>query len=72
LKARNLELGEEDDRTIVDLLIEQVEFANVIVLNKTDLVKEGELNKLRAIINRFNPAALVVESGFAESRSIKS
>jgi G3E family GTPase len=66
LKARNLELSEEDDRTIVDLLIEQVEFANVIVLNKTDLVKESELNKLRAIITRLNPAAQIVESSFGK------
>ncbi len=66
LKARNLELGEEDDRTIVDLLIEQVEFANVIILNKTDLVKESELNKLRAIIKSLNPAANIIESKFGE------
>lgn len=66
LKARNLELSEEDDRTIVDLLIEQVEFANVIVLNKTDLVEESELNKLRAIINSLNPQANIIESSFGQ------
>lgn len=66
LKARNLELSAEDDRTIVDLLIEQVEFANVIILNKTDLVQESELNKLRAIITSLNPAANIAESEFGK------
>ena len=38
LTDRRIGLNEEDDRNIVDLLVEQVEFANVIVINKTDLI----------------------------------
>ena len=40
-------LGEEDERTVTDLLIDQIEFANVIVLSKTDLTTEKEPPKLR-------------------------
>lgn len=46
LAARGLALGEQDERTITDLLIDQVEFANVLVINKTDLVSPGALGTL--------------------------
>ncbi|MBL0892776.1 MAG: GTP-binding protein [Gemmatimonadaceae bacterium] len=62
LKARQLALGEEDERTIPDLLIDQVEFANVLVLNKTDLVSDEELGRLLAILRHLNPDAEVVTS----------
>lgn len=48
---------EEDDRTIADLLIEQIEFANVLVLSKTDLISASELAKLQQILRQLNPAA---------------
>ena len=62
LKDRNLELGEEDDRSIAHLLIEQVEFADVILLNKTDLVSTEDLKSLHGIIRSLNRDAKIIES----------
>lgn len=66
LKSRGIELGEDDDRTIVDLLIEQVEFANVIIVNKADLVEKADLERLKAIIHSLNPKAQLIESTFGK------
>lgn len=55
-------LGAEDERTLVDLLVEQIEFANVIVLNKTDLVTADELFTVRAIIRGLNARARIIET----------
>jgi len=60
LKARQLALGDEDERTIPDLLIDQVEFANVLVLNKTDLVNDDDMGRLLAILRHLNPDAELV------------
>ena len=62
LRDRGESLGEEDDRTLVDLLVEQIEFANVIVLNKVDLVSEEQLKIVRAIIKSLNAKAKVIET----------
>lgn len=64
LKERNLAVNEEDDRTISDLLTDQVEFADVIILNKTDLVSESDLNRLKGIIRHLNPDAKLMDSSF--------
>ena len=64
LSDRGLAAEEGDDRTISDLLIDQVEFADVIVLNKTDLVSSQELGSLRELLARINPGAHLVESRF--------
>ena len=64
LRARSLEAYAEDARSVVDLLVEQVEFADVIVLNKVDLLARapGELSRLRAILRTLNPAAAIVDA----------
>lgn len=60
LQTRALTTIEGDDRTIVNLLTDQIEFANVILVNKIDLVTEEELNELKAIIKSLNPEARIV------------
>ena len=62
LTDRRIGLDEQDDRNIVDLLVEQVEFANVVIINKTDLVTAYELEQLDQIIRRLNPAAQILHS----------
>jgi len=56
----------QDQRTIVNLLTDQIEFANVIILNKTDLVSEEEANELKAIIGKLNPQAKILTSSFSK------
>jgi G3E family GTPase len=57
IKATNIE---NDQRTIVNLLVDQVEFANVIILNKTDLVTPERLELLKASIHKLNPVAKII------------
>lgn len=66
LTDRRIGLSEEDDRNIVDLLVDQVEFANVIIINKTDLVSPYELEQLDQIIRRLNPNSKILHT--TESR----
>lgn len=56
---RNWHETAEDKRSIVHLLIDQVEFANVILLNKTDLVSHSQLDQIEATIKRLNPVAKI-------------
>lgn len=56
----------EDRRSIVGLLTEQIEFANVIILNKTDLVSPTDLVLVNAILTRLNPGARIVHTSFGE------
>lgn len=62
LKDRGEVAGEGDSRTIVDLLVEQLEFANVIILNKIDLVDEDALDTVRAIVRGLNTRAKIIET----------
>lgn len=59
LKDRGESVGEADERTIVDLLNDQIEFANVILLNKTDLVTEEQRHTLHGMIRALNPQAKI-------------
>ena len=66
LMDRELTDMEEDYRTIVNLLTDQIEFANVIILNKVDLVSEEQLGTLKAAIHKLNPSAKIIESSFSK------
>ncbi len=66
LKDRELTDMAGDERTIVNLLTDQIEFANVIILNKTDLVKPGDLGLIKALMKKLNPDARVIESEFSK------
>ena len=62
LKDKGESLGEDDDRTLVDLLVEQIEFANVILLNKIDLISKAESKIVKAIIRGLNAKAKIIET----------
>lgn len=66
LAERGEVAGEEDERTLVNLLLDQVEFADVLVLNKTDDMSEAALGELEAILRRINPSANIVRSQFGK------
>ncbi|MDG4856659.1 GTP-binding protein [Streptomyces sp. T-3] len=62
LAERGLDQYEDDERTVSDLLMDQIEFADVIVVNKVDLVTEDDVDLLRAALTRLNPLARIVTS----------
>ena len=53
-------LGEEDQRSVADLLVDQVEFADVLLISKTDLVETSELERLEAILKTLNTDAKII------------
>lgn len=59
LQNRGESLGEEDERTVTDLLVDQVEFADVIVLNKLDLVSNEDALEVEAVLRALNPGAKI-------------
>jgi len=69
LLDRDLTNIEGDYRTIVNLLTDQIEFANVILLNKTDLVTKETLGTLKTIILKLNPTAKIIESSYSKVSS---
>jgi len=66
LKDRGQEIGSEDERTLVDLLVDQIEFANVILINKIDLVSKADRDTVCGMITALNPQAKVYETTNAE------
>ena len=62
LRQRGEHLGEDDERTVADLLIDQIEFADVIVLNKADLLEPDKFALLKAMMGQLNPTARIVRA----------
>ena len=66
LRDRGESLGAEDERTLVDLLVEQIEFADVVVLNKISTASRDERDLARKVIRSLNPDARIEEADFGE------
>jgi len=67
LRDRGESLGEQDERTLVDLLVEQIEFANVILINKVDLISKEQLKTVTAIIRGLNTKAKIIETTLSKA-----
>ncbi|MGV2871950.1 zinc metallochaperone GTPase ZigA [Colwellia sp. E150_009] len=65
-------LGDEDERSVADLLIDQVEFADVLLISKTDLVKAADIERLNAILKVLNTHAKIIpiSSGKVDINSV--
>jgi len=66
LMDRDITDIEGDHRTIVNLLTDQIEFANIIILNKIDLISEQHSGILKAMIHKLNPSARIIESSYSK------
>lgn len=66
LGEKNIGVTEKDERTVVHLLTDQVEFANVILLNKTDLLTKEEICNLHGVLHHINPKAKIYETQHSE------
>ena len=66
LLDRKLTEDADDTRNIVNLLTDQIEFANVIILNKTDLASAEQLQLLKGLLIKLNPEAKIIESTFGK------
>jgi len=62
LRARKIALGDDDERSIADLLVEQIEFANVLILSKLDLVPPTDAARLEGMLRHLNPEARLVRA----------
>ena len=60
LKDTGESLGEDDERSVSDLLVEQVEFADIILVSKTDLVSAPDIDRLTAILKTLNTTAKII------------
>ena len=66
LRDRRMGVTDEDDRDVAQLLVNQIEFANVIIINKVDLLTEEQLGVLRGMIGSLNPQARILESTYGQ------
>jgi G3E family GTPase len=62
LAERELGMSADDERTIASLLVDQIEFADVLVLNKIDLVSADDLGRVEAVLKRMNPRAKLIHA----------
>ena len=65
LADRGETAGDKDERTLVDLIVDQIEFADVVVLNKVGSVDDRTRAAARAIIRSLNANARIVETDFS-------
>jgi len=65
LRDRGETAGEEDERTLVDLLVDQIEFADVIILNKASDLDDESLKLVRSVIKSLNPGAKLIETDYS-------
>ncbi|WP_026591741.1 GTP-binding protein [Bacillus sp. UNC437CL72CviS29] len=65
LLDRKQAIDETDTREVIDLLIDQIEFANVILLNKVDLLEKEDVIELHLLLQKLNPSAKIIESSFS-------
>ncbi|MCP3029795.1 GTP-binding protein [Halobacillus sp. A1] len=66
LLDRKQALGEDDERNLADLLIDQIEFCDVLLLNKCDMVTEEQLNALTQVIQTLQPEAEIIRTTYSE------
>src|SRR5699024_9432078 len=66
LTDRDQGVSEEDERSISDLLIDQIEFCDVLILNKTDLVDKKKLDQLENVLRKLQPTAKFIKTNFAD------
>ncbi|MED4531719.1 GTP-binding protein [Metabacillus fastidiosus] len=66
LLDRKEAISEQDEREIADLLIDQIEFCDILILNKCDLVGEEELVKLEKVLKALQPKAKIIRSEFGQ------
>lgn len=66
LRERELGAGEEDDRDIVDLLVDQVEFCNTIIVNKISLLSDEKKNRLLTILRSLNADAEIIPTDYSK------
>ncbi len=64
--GEDLEKEDLDEEDIENLLIQQIEFCNVIVLNKVDEVTEEQLNQVKSVIRHLQPTAKIIETNYAK------
>lgn len=60
--ADTVDVDEEDERNISDLMVDQLEFADAIIINKCDLVSKKQLEKIKSLVRALNPEASILTS----------
>ncbi|MCD8169883.1 MAG: GTP-binding protein [Clostridiales bacterium] len=70
--SRNVEEGQEEEQDIINLVMEQIEYSNIIVLNKCDLLTAAQTKKIKRLIRSLTPEAEIIETsnGCVEPESL--